>query len=689
MMQRFTTTRAIIPALLSFLICFSVGAQTTRDLFSRQGLSIGAFHLNIFDGTWSTSMRYAGDTVLCNDTLLVFESVTNTLSKSLLFVENGRVFLRNPANPCAPGTLYYNFDLQVGESFQVQAGGPTLQVAETGQKTLLNGESRRYLRLAGTGWNIEWIEGIGDIGNGLFPAFYDFEGFDRFVCARDITGDLWNNPAENWKCDSLLCPVPIPGFTSDVVDKTAAFHDATLHADGWLWEFGDGQTSTEQNPVHTYDGPGCYEVCLTVTSSCLQRTFRICQPTPVCVDPAWELHQPTPPITGQFISDIEFLTPDLGWVLASRSIWKTTDGGQNWTQQIFPEAQAPTTRILRKIQMINAQKGIIACGHYSGTGNEKAILVTTDGGQTWEERADGSYFLTEAILTNDGQGFAVGQFKELIYSDDDGENWTQREIPGLAEITWMQYLGGDTLYAFGYQGLPPQYTPAFIKTFDAGLNWQFISMPQWPVQYDAHFFNTQEGWALGKPGELIRTMDGGLSWHPYAFGENLQAQSIAFADNHSGWAVGEKGLVLHTTHAGMDWKRENCGYLGNMRSLSAPTPDAAIANGFQNELLQYAPGMLPNCGLSVSDQANAPRANLRLSPNPAGAWLDVRLEVPDALAAGDRLMVFNAYGQQVLEKENINETSSLDVSGLPPGCYVLSVWRKGLPLARGRFVVGR
>lgn len=33
----------------------------------------------------------------------------------------------------------------------------------------------------------------------------------------------------------------------------------------YLWDFGDGQTSVEKNPVHTYQNPGTYSVTLTVT----------------------------------------------------------------------------------------------------------------------------------------------------------------------------------------------------------------------------------------------------------------------------------------------------------------------------------------------------------------------------------------------------------------------------------------
>ncbi|MTK64044.1 MAG: PKD domain-containing protein, partial [Methanobacterium sp.] len=34
----------------------------------------------------------------------------------------------------------------------------------------------------------------------------------------------------------------------------------------WLWDFGDGATSTDQNPVHVYNTPGTYTVTLTATN---------------------------------------------------------------------------------------------------------------------------------------------------------------------------------------------------------------------------------------------------------------------------------------------------------------------------------------------------------------------------------------------------------------------------------------
>ena len=35
----------------------------------------------------------------------------------------------------------------------------------------------------------------------------------------------------------------------------------------WNWDFGDGYTSNEQNPVHTYTAAGTYNVKLSVSNA--------------------------------------------------------------------------------------------------------------------------------------------------------------------------------------------------------------------------------------------------------------------------------------------------------------------------------------------------------------------------------------------------------------------------------------
>ena len=62
---------------------------------------------------------------------------------------------------------------------------------------------------------------------------------------------------------------PRADFDIDCGDLTCTFADESDDEDGsvasWQWDFGDGATSTEQNPTHTYGSPGRYDVILTVT----------------------------------------------------------------------------------------------------------------------------------------------------------------------------------------------------------------------------------------------------------------------------------------------------------------------------------------------------------------------------------------------------------------------------------------
>jgi PKD repeat protein len=81
---------------------------------------------------------------------------------------------------------------------------------------------------------------------------------------RDNSG-LWSSVTT----DSIIkTPLPIPIFSAD----TALFCDAgtvnfinnSIDGDSYLWDFGDGNSSTEINPIHTYNEPGFYNVTLTV-----------------------------------------------------------------------------------------------------------------------------------------------------------------------------------------------------------------------------------------------------------------------------------------------------------------------------------------------------------------------------------------------------------------------------------------
>ena len=65
------------------------------------------------------------------------------------------------------------------------------------------------------------------------------------------------------------CEDPVPAPTVQVFSSVdgyqVAFTATATNADTYAWVFGDGETSTEQNPVYTYTQSGTYTATLTVT----------------------------------------------------------------------------------------------------------------------------------------------------------------------------------------------------------------------------------------------------------------------------------------------------------------------------------------------------------------------------------------------------------------------------------------
>jgi len=61
----------------------------------------------------------------------------------------------------------------------------------------------------------------------------------------------------SWEPDSML-GAPLPGVW---------FTDASQGGAFYFWDFGDNTFSTDQNPLHLYNGTGTYYVCLTITSA--------------------------------------------------------------------------------------------------------------------------------------------------------------------------------------------------------------------------------------------------------------------------------------------------------------------------------------------------------------------------------------------------------------------------------------
>jgi PKD repeat protein len=88
-------------------------------------------------------------------------------------------------------------------------------------------------------------------GSSPQPAYW------RFVLVH------YDNPADE---PPIPGPAPSLGFSIEVNGLTLTTTNTTTNATSYLWEFGDGQTSTDPAPNHTYAAGGAYTVKLTATN---------------------------------------------------------------------------------------------------------------------------------------------------------------------------------------------------------------------------------------------------------------------------------------------------------------------------------------------------------------------------------------------------------------------------------------
>lgn len=63
--------------------------------------------------------------------------------------------------------------------------------------------------------------------------------------------------------------LPIANFTINNNGNQISINNNSQNGTSYFWEFGDGNTSSLQNPTHTYSNDGIYEVTLTVSNQCV------------------------------------------------------------------------------------------------------------------------------------------------------------------------------------------------------------------------------------------------------------------------------------------------------------------------------------------------------------------------------------------------------------------------------------
>lgn len=236
---------------------------------------------------------------------------------------------------------------------------------------------------------------------------------------------------------------------------------------------------------------------------------------------------------------ISFINQNEGWIGSRYStvLLKSTDAGETWDVNFTP-------RVIFDIHFFDSNIGIFSSAEWSF--DYGYIYKTTDGGEEWTQKimvgGDKYYSISfPSCLT--GYVFTKNGF--ISKTIDQGENWLlSNRIFVDDDLLDIYFVNNNNGWAVCWWG-------KIYRTTNGSSSWKMVHEDSTIWYLNSIFFlNSNEGWAggVGFPnndtGIILHTTDGGNTWHAQGTTFPWGILDLYFIDSNTGWAVGQNGLIL-------------------------------------------------------------------------------------------------------------------------------------------------
>ena len=374
-------------------------------------------------------------------------------------------------------------------------------------------------------------------------------------------------------------------------------------------------------------------------------------------------------------------------------ILRTTDGGQTWVlKDLLDESLAG--RMTWEIHALDSLNAWISSNRLEAT-DTRPIFKTTDGGDSW----------TQVDLENMSGGVFIHFFDPLhglvirnqrvAVSSDGGETWTPVTAPEwpLAQDEFGVMWGPTSINhnaSFGNHFWFGSSKGRVLHSADRGMTWTAVQVGATNENINSlAFTDTLHGVAVitdngGSPypnAKIFETFDGGETWTQAAtppFGSISSIAAVPGAPNAfvAGNLLSGDFVIAHNQQGLTDsaWVYDET-FIFNSLGFEFASPTVGFAAGYYddgtNVILKWNGDLTPP---SASREPVLKNIAIQAFPSPFSEALQIKVDFEKPMSGS--LEVYNLAGRQVF-LENIDNqhvwNKTVATQGWAPGAYLLKV----------------